>query len=215
MHIETYPSIEACLNVLSSLRADLKQQIKQTIRFRLNHGAEIISCEDAPAKARQVCFDGRRVGARDSAPSSFSAVRNIDAFDGAPLNTLPAALIAVGRRYAALHEYAHGSGVRGCLSSLLPSKGRAVCESEVDTRARLLDDYRRLCAAVGSGEALSVQRAGSGRRGVISDKSLIDAVCLGNMPLGQVLKAHGWGTESLYRAKLLAACERILQAMLD
>lgn len=219
---QSYATLEAAVSGLKGLRESLKRTVKHKRQQRQQaaflealHGPEILPNDDRLARPKRVSYTERRMdGTRDVRAGHMgrTAMRTADVFDRAPLNTLDPALIAVARRYATLHAYANGSGYRSCLASLLPGGGSS--DSPGDTRARVMDEYWRMCAAIGSGVALEVQRTGSAKRGMITDRYLIDAICLADMPLGQVLKAHGWNNKTEYRGKLLAASERILRAVM-
>jgi hypothetical protein len=60
----------------------------------------------------------------------------------------------------------------------------------------------RLHGRIGLGQALVLRRVRPSQRGSrvgISDRSVVDMVCLCGMTLGQVLEAHGWAVKGEYR----------------
>ena len=73
------------------------------------------------------------------------------------------------------------------------------------------DEITKLRHGIGKGVALEVQR-GRGRR-PITDRALVDAVCLHGMDLTGVLKVHGWAKDQSARDALRMALARALDRM--
>lgn len=142
------------------------------------------------------------------APTGYghrSAIRCADAFDGMMAAALrrKAAMpltpgqVAIGRRYRDLVEFLSAGGV--ALSSLEGRRGGSGGDGGnwTDYRLQLSDEVDRLQRRIGQGIALSVRRVrpsdrGAGQRGPITDRALVDMVCLGGKSIDGVLKSHHW-----------------------
>lgn len=123
--------------------------------------------------------------------------------------------VAMGRHYRALVERHDAGGVK--LSSVEAGRiaGGGGAKDFMDLRleeARQLASIRR---RIGGGAAIAVRRRRPSSRGVgaktILDRALVDAVCLYDLTLAQVLRASGWSVDG----KSLAAVRQALTASLD
>lgn len=103
--------------------------------------------------------------------------------------------VAMGRYYAALFEAHSCAGVQ--CSSLEgrvdrgPGGGGEFIDAVLRDRERL--DVLR--ARIGGGVAMQVRKqrpSDVGSRRLISDRDLVDAVCIHERTLADILKAHGW-----------------------
>lgn len=119
--------------------------------------------------------------------------------------------ISMGDHYLALVERHDAAGIK-CASV----EGRAVGGTGGGggfIEAYLAEGYEieTIRRRIGDGVALAVKR-GTGRR-TITDRALVDAVCLAGKDLTSVLRAHGWSkkTESIeaLRIALAAALDRM------
>lgn len=128
------------------------------------------------------------------------------------------AQVQVARDYRDLTER-HAAGGMRC-ASLEAGRGGGGSGGEfidayVDEGLRLAALQRR----IGAGAAISVRRIRPGRRGshargIITDRALVDAVCLRDKSLGQVLRAHGWAVKGDLRAALRVALAQALDRMI-
>ncbi|SOC11402.1 hypothetical protein SAMN05877809_105277 [Rhodobacter sp. JA431] len=159
------------------------------------------------------------------------AVRRADLFDKMERAALRAGRevpfspgqVSAGRAYAALVEFVSAGGVK--LSSLEGRVGGGAGGGEavwIERYSQASAKLRRLRAAIGDEAALSVRRvrpskrveAGSdGLARGISDRVLVDGVCVMGMSLGEVLVANGWAKSGqnieAVRVALAAALERM------
>lgn len=152
-----------------------------------------------------------------------SAIRCADAFDAMMAAALrrkkPMALtpgqVAIGRRYHDLVEFLSAGGV--ALSSMEGRTGGGGDSGNwMDHRLQVSDEVTRLQHRIGTGVALAVRRVrpsdrGTGQRGPITDRRLVDMVCLEGRSLDEVLKVHGWAKD----AKVRKAVTEALCAALD
>lgn len=120
--------------------------------------------------------------------------------------------IAIGRAYRDLSEWLQSSGMKG--SSLEVSHGGSG-DADCFMDARLRDRKRLevLERRIGSGVSMQVRRIRPSQRGIqrrnISDRDLVDAFCIRQQCMTDVLRAHGWavkGTHTTALQKALAAC---------
>lgn len=166
--------------------------------------------------------DARRKGARiedvfarmvDEARTRHAAQGG----EGAFTPPLSPAQVQIGRDYRDMVER-HGAGGLRCVS-LEASRGGGAGGEFIDAYVAegiRIDILRR---RIGPGVALAMRRIrpsrrGARARGIITDRALVDAVCLGNSPLGVVLDDYGWSAygnsrEALRRA-LAAALDRMM-----
>lgn len=118
--------------------------------------------------------------------------------------------IAMGRYYAAMVERHEAGGIR-CASIEARADGSGNGDGRGITDARL-DEARRIDAIrrrIGTGIAMSVRRIRPSTRGAtarpITDRTLVDMVCLHDMDLSDVLRRHGWAVNGKHRAALRMA----------
>lgn len=137
----------------------------------------------------------------------------------APVELFTLEELGAGRRYAALVERHDAAGVR-CSSV---EAQRAQGSGSGGYMDALLDEGRqiaRLRRAIGTGEAMGLRRIRPSVRGTrrgISDRSLVDGVCLSGRTVSEVLEAHGWAATSAAvrgaaRVALKAALVRMVRA---
>ena len=125
--------------------------------------------------------------------------------------------VSAGRDYRALVERLDSAGVRcSSLESLAQRSSGGGSYSDA-----VLADSRRLAALrrrIGNGMALEVRRIRPSKRGpnarsCITDRALVDMVCLNEMTLAEVLKHFGWTVNQKAREALRTALARILDRM--
>lgn len=159
------------------------------------------------------------------------AVRQADAFDlmeaqarracrkgQAFAPPFTAAQIEMARHYRTLTERHDAGGVR-CVS--LETVGRSSGGSSGEFIDAFVDEGRRLDALhrrIGTGVAMAVRRVRPSARGratatIITDRHLVDAVCLGDKTLSDVLKANGWAAKGDHRDRLRLALGAALDRM--
>ena len=125
--------------------------------------------------------------------------------------------VAMARHYRALVERHASAGVR---CSSLEASGGGGSGGQGSFIDAVLRDRERIVALrrrIGSGSALVVRRVRPSKRGSrvgISDRKLVDMVCLEDMTLDQVAKAHGWAVKGAVRSALLSALSGALDRML-
>lgn len=159
----------------------------------------------------------------------FAALRRADAFDVMEAQARRAhrgdaaafappftpGQVAMGRHYAAVFERHAGGGIKcSSVEGRVGGDGRGG-----DFMDRLLEDRRTLDALIrriGSGVALSIRRvrpSSRGTRRAITDRALVDGVCLAGQTVTDVLRAHGWAdkgdTRKAARGALAAALDRM------
>lgn len=121
--------------------------------------------------------------------------------------------ISMGQHYQGLIERHDAAGMK-CASI----EGRAAASSGGNgggfIEAYLSEGYEieALRRKIGDGIALPVKR-GTGRR-PISDRALVDAVCLAGKDLTTVLRNHGWANDARIRDKLRHALSQVLDRMI-
>lgn len=131
---------------------------------------------------------------------------------------LTPAQVQIARDYRDLTER-HAAGGMKCAS--LEAAGRGSGGQGGDFVQAFLDEGEKLCAfhrRIGTGVAMAVRRIRpSGRGGktasLITDRTLVDKVCLGDCDLGQVLDAGGWAVKGGARAALRKALAAALDRM--
>jgi hypothetical protein len=153
-----------------------------------------------------------------------SAIRMADVFDAmadqgaraggaAPFT---AAQIDVGREYAAITERVANGGLK--LSSIGGgASGTGGRRDFMDAYAADCETLRRWHRRIGTGVSLQVRRLRPSERGSrwnITDRTLVDMVCLGGKTLSEVLVAHGWsvydGSRRAARGALCDALDRMV-----
>lgn len=123
--------------------------------------------------------------------------------------------IEMGRYYRDLVERYSSAGLR-CSSLDASTKSGGGPDGFVDAVLRDRDRIARLQRRVGTGAAMSVRRVrpskrGTTRRGVILDRRVVDAVCIEDCTIAEVLRAHGWAANGAN----IKALSRALAASLD
>lgn len=153
------------------------------------------------------------------------AIRRADAFDAmlaaAARRKQPAPLtsgqIAIGRRYHDLVELLSADGTK--LSSLQASKGGPDGRDWMDRRLELSAEVEGMRKRIGSGVAMSVRRVrpsarGDHQRGSITDRVLVDMVCLQGKSLADVLRFTGWQVDGRNRKAVADALSAALDRMI-
>ena len=128
-----------------------------------------------------------------------------------------AAQVGAGRDYRALHERVASAGVK-CSRAFHVELAGAGGGDFMDAWLADVERLRRFERAIGDGMALSVRRAAAhamdrGQRKSISDRALVDAVCIAEQPLSRVLKTHGWAAKGKNRQYLRLALGAALDRM--
>ena len=131
-----------------------------------------------------------------------SAMQRADVFDvmtaKASSNGKPAPFtreqVAAGRYYRDLVERHACAGVR-CSSVEALGSGGASNSSFIDAVLRDREEIERIRRRIGTGAAMVVRKIRPSKRGSrvnITDRRLVDMVCLEDKPISVVLRAHGW-----------------------
>lgn len=188
----------------------------------------------APARGASIVFQPMQMQPKGEAdweaqPAGYrgrNAVRAADVFDkmaraaqrkGAA-QPFSAGQVSAGRDYGALVEFVSAGGVK--LSSLEGRSGGTGGMDWIERYSQAAARLRLQRARIGAGAALSVRRVrpsqrdgGQGGARLISDRVLVDSVCVVGSSLRDVLLAHGWASsgqniEALQKA-LADALERL------
>lgn len=154
-----------------------------------------------------------KVGARIG--DVFDAMADQAAKAGGPV-PFTGGQIDTARRYHAITERVSAGNIK--LSSVEGRGGGGDGRDAMDTYAACCETLRRYHRAIGTGVSMAVRRVrpsargGPGRRN-ISDRALVDAVCLGGMTVTEALSAHGWsnrgGNIQAARQALCGALDRM------
>lgn len=131
--------------------------------------------------------------------------------------TLSPGQIAIGRTYRAMFEHLAADGTK--LSKLDAPSGGGGSLYWMDHRLELSGRIELLRIRIGAGMALAVRRIrpsdrGADQRGPIMDRTLVDMVCLKDMTIEQVLKAHGWVKDGRTHEALSVALRGALDRMI-
>lgn len=140
--------------------------------------------------------------ARPSGYRGRSAMQRADVFDvmaaKAVSNGKPApftrAQVAAGRYYRDLVERHACAGVR-CSSVEALRSGGGGSGSFIDAVLRDREEIEWIRRRIGTGTAMAVRKIRPSKRGSrvnITDRRLVDMVCLEDKPISAVLRAHGW-----------------------
>jgi hypothetical protein len=133
------------------------------------------------------------------------------------LPPLSPAQVQIGRDYRDLMERRSAGGVR-CASLEALGRGSGGQGGEfIDAYAAEGQKIAAMLRRVGTGAALTVRRirpARRGTRGIITDRRLVDMVCIEDKDLGQVLEAHGWAAFGATREALRKALAAVLDRMI-
>lgn len=154
-----------------------------------------------------------------------AAIRRADVFDAMIAAALRAkrpvpltpGQIAMGRRYHDLVEMLSADGTK--LSQLQGSFGSGDTGGWMDRRLALSSELDGIRRRIGTGSAMAVRRIrpstrGQAQRGAISDRVLVDMVCLKGRGLADVLRSHGWAVKGAHREALTAALSAALDRMI-
>lgn len=123
--------------------------------------------------------------------------------------------LGAGRRYATLVERHNAAGVR--CSSIEAQRGQG--GGGGGFMDALIDEGRqiqRLRRAVGDDMAMGLRRIRPSVRGTragITDRALVDGVCVGGLTVSEVLERHGWATSHRLREAARAALKAALRRM--
>lgn len=125
--------------------------------------------------------------------------------------------VAAARRYRDLVERHEAGGVR-CSSLEARSGGSGNGGDVADARLAEAREIEAMQRRVGAGAALVVRRVrpsarGGAARGIITDRALVDQVCLGGRTLSEVLRSHGWSCKGQHREALRTALAGALDRM--
>lgn len=116
----------------------------------------------------------------------------------------------VALRYVTLQELVDAPNVCADLNSA-GATGK-ISDGGATYRVGLAEELRAYQWAIGSGVALA-PKSRRGRRRPVTDRTVVDLICLGGVDLSGVLRAHGWGLRASFRhhleARLLAALDRM------
>ncbi len=131
---------------------------------------------------------------------------------------LTASQIGMGRIYAALVQDHDSVPVRGISVEAMSGGGRGTAEGFTDHRLDQARRIDRLRQRIGTGCAIAVRRIRPSARGTdaaprrnISDRELVDLVCLHDMTISDVLRHHGWSV----KGETVRAATQALAAALD
>jgi len=164
--------------------------------------------------------------ARASGYRGRSAMQRADVFDvmaaKAASNGKPAPFtreqVAAGRYYRDLVERHACAGVRCSSVEALRTNGGGGSGGFIDAVLRDREEIERIRLRIGSGTAMAVRKIRPSKRGSrvsITDRCLVDMVCLEDKPIKVVLKGHGWSvygasTDAL-RSALVSSLERMVE----
>lgn len=129
---------------------------------------------------------------------------------------LTPAQVQMGRTYRDLVERHDNGGMKR--ASLEANRGGGSGGGFMDTYLEEGLMIERLRRRIGDSAALVVRRIrpskrGAGAKGIITDRALVDMVCLKDMTLIAVLKAHGWSKDGRAIAALRVALANSLDRM--
>ncbi|NIZ13322.1 hypothetical protein [Phaeobacter sp. HF9A] len=160
--------------------------------------------------------------ARPSGYRGRSAMQRADVFDvmaaKAASNGKPApftrAQVAAGRYYRDLVERHACAGVRCSSVEAIRSGGGS--GSFIDAVLRDREEIERIRRRIGTGTAMAVRKIRPSKRGSrvnITDRRLVDMVCLEDKPISAVLRAHGWSVRGQTSRALRQALAEALGRM--
>lgn len=154
-------------------------------------------------------FDGRHAARVEDA---FDRMADQAARAGGPAPFAPAQ-VAAGRRYRTLVERHAAAGLRCASVEARVDGGGRGGGGLADALLAEARELARLRRRIGAVCVLRVLRArGAGRRDVTA-RGLVDAVCLGDLTLSEVLRAAGWAEKGILRARLRMALACALERM--
>lgn len=159
----------------------------------------------------------------------FKSIQRADAFDlmthrarlahkGKKAEFIPPftpAQVTMGRHYRNLWERHASAGVRCSSVEALRGGGSGSDGGFIDAVLRDRDQIKRIRGRIGDGFALEVKRQGkASKRSGITDRRLVDMVCLEEKTLAEVLRAHGWakrgGNVTILQEALAEALNRMM-----
>ncbi|MCW1934548.1 hypothetical protein [Pararhodobacter zhoushanensis] len=130
--------------------------------------------------------------------------------------------VSAGRRFRDTVEgYSAGLSPRSALASMQPlSGGGSGAMSAMDWHLMAGRRYDGAVNAIGHGVSLAVRRVRPSTRGgpdrrSITDRALVDAVALYDLPLEAVLVSHGWAKNGVSTAALKKALSAALERLRD
>ncbi len=125
------------------------------------------------------------------------------------------AQVTMGRHYRNLWERHASAGVRCSSVETLRGGGAGGDGGFIDAVLRDRDQIKRIRGRIGDGFALEVKRQGkASKRSGITDRRLVDMVCLEEKTLAEVLRAHGWSRGSKNLTPLQEALAEVLNRMM-
>jgi hypothetical protein len=128
------------------------------------------------------------------------------------------AQVAMGRFYRDLVERHESAGVKcSSLESLSQRSGGGSGSDYMDAVLRDRDQIGALRKRIGVGSAMVVRRirpSGRGSRTSITDRRLVDIVCLEDGTITDVLRTHGWANDAKLRVALCKALAEVLDRMM-
>ena len=162
--------------------------------------------------------------ARPSGYRGRSAMQRADVFDvmtaKAVSNGKPAPFtreqVAAGRYYRDLVECHACAGVRCSSVEAIRSGGGGGSGSFIDAVLRDREEIERIRRRIGAGTAMVVRKIRPSKRGSrvnITDRQLVDMVCLEGKPISAVLRAHGWSVRGQTSGALRQALAEVLGRM--
>jgi hypothetical protein len=108
--------------------------------------------------------------------------------------------VYMARHYRGLTERHLAGGVR--CSSLEAGRAGGAGGEFMDAYLAVGRELDRLHRCIGNGQVLALRRirpSVRGSRAAITDRRIVDMVCLAGMTPGAVLEAHGWAVKGQYR----------------
>ncbi|WP_417699893.1 hypothetical protein [Pseudophaeobacter sp.] len=183
----------------------------------------------APARGAFRVFEPQALypdaeGGFEAKPAGYrghSAIQRADVFDvmaaKAARHNKPSPLspgqVAIGRYYRDLVERHACAGLKCSSIEAVRSGSGGRGGDFMDAVLRDREEIEHLRRRIGMGSAMVVRRIRPSKRGSrasISDRRLVDMVCLEDRALSDVLKAHGW---SVYGATSQAVAKALGQAL--
>ncbi|PRZ41634.1 hypothetical protein [Tritonibacter scottomollicae] len=161
--------------------------------------------------------------ARPSGYRGRSAMQRADVFDvmtakaasNGKLAPFTRVQVAAGRYYRDLVERHACAGVR-CSSVEALRSGGGGSGSFIDAVLRDREEIARIRRRIGTGTAMAVRKIRPSKRGSrmnITDRCLVDMVCLEDKPISAVLRAHGWSVQGQTSCALRQALADALDRM--